>query len=234
MSRFRRQQPWLIRLTHWLNVPLIAIMAGSGLQILVAYPAMGPRGRLFGWYPFQHQPPPEVLRIGGWLAGARHWHFAFGWLLVLNGLVYVGYLVFSGQIRHRVFVPPRDAKSALRTAGAYLRFRRAPEPADLYNGLQLLAYTSALILGAVVVLTGLSLYKPLQLHWLASLFGGYDAARAIHLLCLAALALFTLGHVTMVLLHPMSFVAMITGGPREPRPPAKWRAPLSKPAEAPR
>jgi len=40
----RRAQPWLIRLTHWLNVPLLLLMAGSGLQIFAAYPALGPRG----------------------------------------------------------------------------------------------------------------------------------------------------------------------------------------------
>ena len=78
----RRAQPWLIRLTHWLNVPLLLLMAGSGLQIFTAYPALGPRGALYGWYPWQEMPPPAWARFGDWLAGARHWHFALGWWLV--------------------------------------------------------------------------------------------------------------------------------------------------------
>src|ERR1700758_5272698 len=68
----RRAQPAAIRLAHWINIPLIVIMAGSGLQILAAYPALGPRGAQYGWDPFQNDAPPSWLRFGGWLAGARH------------------------------------------------------------------------------------------------------------------------------------------------------------------
>jgi len=81
----RRAQPWLIRLTHWLNVPLLVLMAGSGLQIFAAYPALGPRGARYGWYPWDGVLPPTWAQFGGWLAGGRHWHFALGWFLVLNG-----------------------------------------------------------------------------------------------------------------------------------------------------
>jgi thiosulfate reductase cytochrome b subunit len=86
----KRAQPWLIRLTHWLNVPLLIIIAASGLQILLAYPALGPRGAQYGWYPWQGMPPPAWARLGGWLAGGRHWHFALGWFLLLNGMIYTG------------------------------------------------------------------------------------------------------------------------------------------------
>jgi thiosulfate reductase cytochrome b subunit len=87
----RRPQPWLIRLTHWLNVPLLLLMAGSGLQIFAAYPMLGPRGDLYGWYPWQDLQPPAWVQFGGWLAGGRHWHFALGWFLVLNGVIYLSY-----------------------------------------------------------------------------------------------------------------------------------------------
>jgi len=69
----RRAQPAAIRLAHWFNIPLIVIMAGSGLQIFAAYPALGPLGGKYRWYPFQDDAPPSWLRFGGWLAGARHW-----------------------------------------------------------------------------------------------------------------------------------------------------------------
>lgn len=210
----RRPQPWPIRVLHWANVPFLAIMAGSGLQILMAYPMMGPQGRAYAAYPFQGVPPPEWARIGQWLAGGRHWHFAFAWLFVLNGFAYVLYLALSGEWRRRLFLPRRDARNAVGTLAYYLRLRRQAPPQELYNGLQRLAYTSILGLGLIVVLSGLVLYKPVQLGWLTTLLGGYDVARFIHLGALALLALFTVGHVLMVALHPRSFGEMVTGGRR--------------------
>ena len=85
----RPVQPWLIRVTHWANLVLLAIMAGSGLRILVAYPFLGARGAEYGWYPLQGVNPPAPLTIGGWLAGARHWHFAFAWIFVANSVAYL-------------------------------------------------------------------------------------------------------------------------------------------------
>jgi thiosulfate reductase cytochrome b subunit len=210
-----KPQPWLIRLTHWVNIPVLVIMAMSGLQILVAYPYMGPRGAVYGWYPFQGWKPPELLRLGDWLAGARAWHFAFSWFLVANGLIYLAYVVSSGQLRKRFFWPPRDTVPAFKQMLHYLRLRKEPPPAAFYNGLQRFAYTSILFLAVVEVLSGLAIWKPVQLRFIAFLFGGYDGARVVHLAGLAALALLTVGHVLMVLLHPRSLVEMITGGKRD-------------------
>ncbi|RKH13516.1 thiosulfate reductase [Corallococcus sp. CA053C] len=215
-SEPRRPQPWPIRLAHWVNVPLLAILAASGLQILAAYPRLGPRGRSYALYPFQDAVPPSWARLGGWLAGARHWHFAFGWFLALNGVVYVLYLAFSGEWRRRLFLPRRDTRDAVATLAYYLRLRPAPARTGLYNGLQRLAYTMALVMGALSVLSGLVLYKPVQLHALTALFGGYDPARAVHLLLLALLALFTVGHVVLVALHPRTLGEMVTGGRKKP------------------
>jgi thiosulfate reductase cytochrome b subunit len=208
----RRPQPWPIRLLHWANVPLLVIMAGSGLQILMAYPMMGPQGQPYGLYRFQGVPPPAWMRIGDWLAGGRHWHFAFAWLFILNGLAYLLYLALSGEWHRRLFLPRRDARHALGTLAYYLRLRREAPPQGLYNGLQRLAYTGVLVLALLVILSGLVLYKPVQLSGLTALFGGYDTARFVHLLTLALLALFTAGHVVMVALHPRSLGEMLTGG----------------------
>jgi thiosulfate reductase cytochrome b subunit len=208
----RRPQPWPVRLLHWAHVPLLVIMAGSGLQILAAYPMMGPQGQPYAAYPFQGVPPPEWVRIGQWLAGGRHWHFAFAWLFLLNGLVYVLYLALSGEWHRRLFLPRRDVGNALSTLAYYLRLRRSAPPQQLYNGLQRLAYTGTLLLALVGVLSGLVLYKPVQLGWLTALFGGYDAARFVHLGTLALLALFTVGHVVLVALHPRTLGEMVTGG----------------------
>ena len=211
----RVQQPALIRLTHWVNVPLLAGMAASGLQILVAFPELGPRGARYGWYPFQGKPPPGWLTAGGWLAGARHLHFAMGWFLLLNALVYLAYLIASGEWRRRVFLFRRDAANAWQTVRYYLRIRRDAPKQGLYNGLQRFAYTSAILLGAAELLSGLAIWKPVQLSSLAWLFGGYDGARAVHLMGLVGLALFTIGHLVLVLLHPRELASIVTGGKRE-------------------
>lgn len=210
----RLQQPLPIRLVHWFNVLFITLMAGSGLQILTAYPSLGPRGAQYRWYPFQDTPPPSWLRLGGWLAGGRHWHFAIAWFFILNGLVYAGYMAASGEWRRRIFLPRRDARNAVLQFAHYTRIRKTPPPPDFYNGLQRLAYTSALLLGFVMVLSGLAIYKPVQFHALTMLFGGYDGARVVHLAGLCLIAMFVAIHLVLVSIHPREILHMITGGKR--------------------
>jgi thiosulfate reductase cytochrome b subunit len=210
----RRAQPLTIRFNHWLNVLLILIMAGSGLEIFAAYPALGPRGAQYGWYPWQNVAPPGWLTIGGWLAGGRHWHFAFAWLLVLNGAIYLAYFFLSGEWRRRLFLPGRDARNAVLMFAYYLRIIRMPPGVEFYNGLQRFAYTGVLILITIQVLSGLAIYKPVQLYWLVACFGSYDAARVVHLLGLVLLAVFVVIHVLMVSMHPRDLLAMVTGGKR--------------------
>jgi thiosulfate reductase cytochrome b subunit len=213
----RPAQPLLIRATHWANLVLLVIMAASGLRILVAYPYLGPVGESYAWYPLQGVSPPEGLTIGRWLAGARHWHFAFAWLFVANALVYGTYFLASGEWRRRLFFPRRDARNAWGTLLHDLRLRKeAPPPTGLYNGMQRLAYTAVLLTTPLAILSGLAMYKPVQLPLLTALLGGYDFARALHLLVLAVLALFTVVHVLQVLLHPRTLVDMTVG--REGRP----------------
>jgi thiosulfate reductase cytochrome b subunit len=209
----RPAQPWPIRLTHWANVVLFTIMAGSGLRILAAYPWLGPIGQEYGWYPLQGARPPHALTVGFWLAGARHWHFAFGWLFVLNALVYGAYLFASGEWRRRLFMPRRDARNAWETVLHDLRLRRRPPaPVGLYNGMQRLTYTAVLAAAPLLILSGLAMWEPVQLPRLTALLAGYDVARAVHLLVLAVLALFLVVHVAQVLLHPRTLADMTLGG----------------------
>jgi thiosulfate reductase cytochrome b subunit len=186
--RGRRIQPLTIRLNHWLNVLFIVLMAGSGLQIFAAYPSLGPRGAQYVWYPWQGVDPPGWLTIGGWLAGARHWHFAIAWFLVLNGAIYLVYFFARGEWRRRLFLLARDARNALRMVGYYLHLLKTPPPPDFYNGLQRFAYSSVVVVVILQVLSGLAIYKPVQLHWLLVLFGGYDSARVVHLMGLIFIA----------------------------------------------
>jgi thiosulfate reductase cytochrome b subunit len=208
----RRPQPLWIRVTHWLNVPVLTVMAMSGLQIFVAYPHFGAQGEQWSVPWVDGWTPPDWLRAGRWLAGARHLHFALAWLLVLNALLYLGYLFQSGEWRRRLFWPPRDARPMFQQLAYYVRLRKDAPPTDLYNSLQRSAYTAAILLGLAVVLSGLVMWKPVQLAWLGIIMGGYDGARFIHFACLVALFGFVVTHVVMVALHPKSLVEMVTGG----------------------
>ncbi len=213
--KVRREQPLVLRITHWCNALFLLLMAGSGLQILTAYPAFGPQGAQYTWYPFQGTPPPSWLTIGGWLAGGRHWHFAIAWFFVQNGIFYVTYYFLSGEWRRRLFLPRRDTINAVRQFAYYTRIRKNPPPPDFYNGLQRLAYSSVIVFGIVMVLSGLAIYKPVQLHFLTLLFGGNDGAREVHLAGLCLLVLFVITHLILVASHPREIVKMISGGTRE-------------------
>lgn len=143
---------------------------------------MGPQGMGYFWYPLQGFVAPAWMRLGGWLAGARQLHFAAAWFLVINGLVYLGYAAAAGEWRRRFFLPTRDSANAAGTFAFYLHIRSEPPATDFFNGLQRISFTTAVVLGVVIVLSGLDVYKPVQLYWLLWIFGSYDVARLVHLL----------------------------------------------------
>jgi thiosulfate reductase cytochrome b subunit len=92
----KRHHP-VVRLTHWVHVVAFGVMVASGLRIIDAYPRFARRGETFCCWPWEGTPAPSWLTFGGWLAGARHWHFAMMWVLVANGLVYLGF-VYRGYV----------------------------------------------------------------------------------------------------------------------------------------
>jgi len=201
----------LVRLTHWANAILLVGMIGSGLQIYIAFTHFGPRGGPYYPNPWDGKPFPLSVRLGGWLAGGLNWHFALAWPFVLSGLLYLGYLVFSGEWRSLLF-RPRDVPRAWQMQLYYLRLRKEHPPQGKHNALQKLAYTSILLLGILSVLTGFAIYKPTQLSWLTALFGGYQPARYWHFWAVWIFVAFTIVHVALVLLvDPASLRAMITG-----------------------
>jgi thiosulfate reductase cytochrome b subunit len=206
-----RRHHWIVRLTHWLAFVLVFAMVSSGLQIYRAYPRFGERGG--DYYPnvFHNTAFPEWARLGGWLAGGINWHFFFMWLLAIVGVVYVIYMVGSGEWKKLVF-RPSDARPALEMALYYLRLRKEKPPQGKHNPLQKGAYTSAILLGMLSVLTGLAMWKPVQLSWLTAAFGGFQAARYWHFWFAWLFLIFTVVHVIMVFVaDPASFRAMITG-----------------------
>jgi thiosulfate reductase cytochrome b subunit len=192
--------PLLVRLTHWINVYAIGCMLMSGLEIYNASPLWGFRF-------------PAWMTLGGWLGAATIWHFAAMWLLLGNGLIYACYGLLSGHFR-RHFLPLRAA-DILSDARAAARLR-LPHRLGHYNAVQRLAYVVALGLGVLAVLSGLALWKPVQLDGLTALFGGYDFARRVHFLVMAGIVGFILLHLALVALVPRTLAPMIIGTARDP------------------
>jgi uncharacterized peroxidase-related enzyme len=210
--RLVHRHHWIVRLTHWVNTVLLVGMIGSGLQIYNAYERFGIRGtRLPAPNPFDMHPFPHWARLGGWLAGGLNWHFFLMWPLVLNALLYLGYLIVTREWRSLVF-RPRDVVPAIQMQLYYLRLRKEHPPQGKHNALQKAAYCLIFLLGVASVLTGLSLWKPVQLAWLTGLFGGYEWARYWHFVAVWLFVAFTLVHVTLVFtVDPASLRGMITG-----------------------
>ncbi|CAA9354981.1 MAG: Thiosulfate reductase cytochrome B subunit (membrane anchoring protein), partial [uncultured Gemmatimonadetes bacterium] len=203
---------WVVRLTHWVNAVALVVMVGSGLRIFNAYPRFARRGESFCCWPWEGTPIPAWLTFGGWLGGARNWHFAMMWVLVLNGLVYLGFVYLHGEWRD--LVPRRrDPRDAWEMAKFYLFVRRDHPRAGKHNALQKGAYFAMPLVGIVIVLTGLAIWKPVSLAPLTELFGGFVWARYWHFMSMALLVLLALVHVFMVLaVDPYSLRSMITGG----------------------
>jgi len=209
-----RRHHWIVRLTHWGTVLTLSGMIASGLQIYEAYGRFGNRGGATFPSPFNGTEFPAWSRLGGWLAGALNWHFALMWPLVFFGLLYLSYLVGSGEWRGLLF-RPRDLRGAIEMQKYYLGLRKEHPPQGKHNPLQKLAYTFIVCLGVLAVLTGVAIYKPLQFSWLPALFGGFQAARYWHFWVVCIFIAFTVVHVLLVfLVDPHSLRAMITGWSR--------------------
>jgi len=188
--------PAWVRVTHWINAIAILVMIGSGWQIYNAAPL----------FPFNF---PKSIALGNWLAGALLWHFAAMWLLVINGLVYVTLGIVSGRFRRKLL--PISPAQVLADAKAALSFKLSHEDISRYNAVQKLLYAGVILTGIVIVLSGLAIWKPVQLQELTALFGGYDFARYVHFFAMAAIVGFLLVHVALALIVPKNLRAMVTG-----------------------
>jgi Ni/Fe-hydrogenase b-type cytochrome subunit len=219
MTAADRRHHLVVRVTHWVNAIALAVLIGSGLRIFNAYPAFARKGETFCCYPFEGHKIPDWLTFGGWLAGARHWHFAGMWLLVANGLVYLTFIYVHGEWRD--LVPRRGVtRDVWEMLKFYLAVRKDHPRQGKHNALQRLAYFSMPIVGVLAVATGLAIWKPVQLAPLTWLFGGYVWARYWHFLAMLTLVALTVGHVFMVFaVDPYSLRAMITGGYDESKSP---------------
>src|SRR3984885_14550512 len=189
-------QPAWARIVHWNNAGAIILMIMSGWQIYNASP-------LFG-FSFS-----ASITLGGWLGGALLWHFAAMWLLMVNGLVYLTLGFATGRFRKKLL--PITPAGVLTDTKAALTGKLSHDDLSKYNYVQKLLYVGIIVVGIVIVLSGLSIWKPVQLQYLTALFGGYDIARYVHFVCMAAICAFLVVHVALALLVPKSLRPMIIG-----------------------
>jgi thiosulfate reductase cytochrome b subunit len=218
----------LVRVSHWLNVLLLLGLIVSGISIYWASPIYchnpDPQTGNFdyvadlGVWVCTHVPglhhyasPPDWVydhvSLGPYmLAPALRLHWFFAYLFMMNGVVYVAGLVLGGG--WRALLPRRtDIRDGLKMFRYYVGAPFAvvlrhtwlhPRFTTKYNALQRLAYFSVPVAGFLSVATGWAIHKPMQLHWLAAAFGGYNRARVWHFWLMWLFILFVVPHVILV------------------------------------
>ena len=195
-----RIHPLVVRVTHWVNALAVLVMVTSGWRIYNASPL------------FDFRFPKEAT-LGGWLAGALQWHFAAMWLLALNGLVYVAYGLASGHFRRKLL--PIGPRAVFADVLAALRGKLAHEDLSVYNAAQRAAYVALILCLALLVASGLAIWKPVQFQDIAVLMGDYEGARLVHFAAMTLVVAIVLVHVAMVALVPRTLPTMFTGRARK-------------------
>jgi len=218
--RLERKHPLAIRWMHWVNFPVLFTMIWSGLLIY--------------WNDSDnaYQHPHAVYRVGvgsltlvrlfpPWFWKAINapyrvteglgYHFFFMWLFAVNGILYVAYLLISGE--WRLLVPERrSVRDAIQVTLVDLHLRKGLPPQKKYNGAQRIAYTAVILMGLGSLVTGLSIYKPTQVHWITTLLGGYEMARWEHFWLTMGFCGFFVVHVVQVVLAGWNnFRSMVSG-----------------------
>jgi thiosulfate reductase cytochrome b subunit len=207
----RRLHPLPVRIMHWTNAVAMLIMITSGWGIYNDDVII--RGFHFS----------GDLRLGDWAAWSLNWHFAGMWLLMINGLIYLGYGVVTGRLRERLL--PIRVPELIHTVRETLHFRLEHGDITTYNAVQKLLYIIVILAGIAQVVTGLAIWKPVQFSGLVSLLGGFQSARVLHFLGMAVIFGFLVIHVVLALLVPRTIWAMLAGGPIVARPGNNDRAP---------
>ncbi len=218
--RIERKHPLAIRWMHWINFPILFLMMWSGLLIYwndsdnayhhahrVYRIGLG-HVTLFRFFPewFYH-----MLKVPYHVTDGLGDHFFFMWFFAINGVAYVLYTWLSGEWR---FLLPerRSLKDAVQVTLVDLHLRKGLPEQTKYNGAQRIAYSSVILMGAGMLLTGLAIYKPTQLHWLTTLMGGYEMARWLHFwLTMSFLGFFFVHVIQVVLAGWNNFRAMVSG-----------------------
>ena len=210
-KQLEKKHPLAIRWLHWINFPLLTMMIWSGMLIYWANPVYTIKIGGYELFHFFPQGFYDTLGIPYRLAEGLQMHHFWMWLFAVNGLIYLLYLVFSGEWRALLPVPA-SFKRALQVTLFDAHIVKILPPQGKYNDAQRIAYTGVILMGAGSILTGLAIYKSLQLAWLTALFGGYEWARWIHFWLTIGFVLFFVIHVIQVAIAGWAnFRSMVSG-----------------------
>lgn len=211
MKKVIKKHPLAIRWFHWINFPLLGIMIWSGLLIYWAndiYRIGWGDKTILKFFPNSFY---KALNIPFRLAEGMRFHFVFMWLFAINGFVYVLYLIFSKEWKY-IFPNKRSFKDAWIVVLHDLHLTKKRPLEAKYNAAQKIAYTLVIFMGLGSVLTGLSIYKPVQFGTLTNLLGGYEVARIEHFTFTILFSLFFIVHIVQVILAGWNnFQSMVTG-----------------------
>jgi thiosulfate reductase cytochrome b subunit len=208
-----QKHPLSRRIFHWVMALSILAMIGSGWRIYNASPI----------FPFTF---PEWITLGGdvqtslarhgdpGVASAIAWHFAAMWALVVSYLLFLLAGFVTGHFR-RDFLPVGPV-SIMRDFVAAATFRLEHRLGE-YNAVQKAAYLGVLTLVAIMILSGIAIWKPVQTYPLELLFGGFQGTRLVHFIVMVGIVLFILVHVGLTLIVPRTLLAMVVGRATEPR-----------------
>ena len=209
-----QRHPAPVRLAHWLQALAIFVMVGSGWRIYNSAPIFNFRFPI--WVTLGGNPLlSKVAHMDPGVANALNWHFTGMWLLALSYLLFVLHGLISGHFWQDLLpVRPREIFHDLIAALTF----RLDHRLGIYNAVQKALYWGVLFAILMMIATGLSIWKPVQLSWLVWLFGGYPTARVLHFLFMGAIVAFTVVHVALVILVPKTMLAMVLGRATEPTP----------------
>lgn len=199
MKQIKEKHSLLMRWTHWVNFPILAIMIWSGLLIYWANDVYSVT--VFGhtFIKFFPQWFYKDLNLIHRLSEGMAFHFLFMWFFTINGIIYILYTIFSGAWRQ--LMPNRHSfKEAWLVLLHDLHIRKTIPPQNKYNAAQRIAYTAIVIMGVGSVITGLAIYKPVQFYYLIWICGGYHFARILHFALTIGYVLFFMIHVVQVIL----------------------------------
>ena len=132
-------------------------------------------------------------------------------------------LAVKSTERHRRKLLPIWPSAVISDIRDALRFKLGHDDITHYNAVQKVLYAGIIFVIVIQVISGWVIWKPIQLSELTSLFFGFQGARMVNFLGMAAIVLFLVIHVALALLVPKTIGAMITGGPPESDADAKSR-----------
>jgi len=211
MKKIIKKHPLAIRWFHWINFPVLALMVWSGLLIYWAsdiYKVGWGNKTVLKFFPDSFY---KAFSIPFRLSEGMNLHFLFMWVFAINGFLYVLYLFLSKEWK-LIFPNKKSLKESWQVILHDLHIKKGLPPQKKYNAAQRIAYTGVIIMGIGSLLTGLSIYKPIQFNILCSMLGGYEWARAEHFILTILFSLFFLVHVIQVVLAGWNnFRGMVTG-----------------------